>query len=127
LGKIFDSGLYGPPQINVLIYGIYLSIFANYKNIYVYGADLSFHKDVSVDQSTNELHITFKHFNEKDNVEVLRKNPDKVEKWRMGELLELSADTFFAHEILADYAKSKGISIYNKSSQSLIDAYPRHE
>ncbi|WP_286220279.1 hypothetical protein [Marinobacter apostichopi] len=127
LGKVFDMGIYGPPQINVLIYGIYIGIILGYEKVNVYGADLSFHKDISVDQNTNDLYITFKHFNEKDNIEVLRKNPDKVMKWRMAELLQLSADTFSAHELMSDYAKYKGVSILNKSSQSLIDAYPRNE
>jgi hypothetical protein len=127
LGKIFDSGIYGPPQINVLIYSVYLAIVTKYKIIKIYGADLSFHKDIDVDQATNELYITFKHFNENNTVEVLRKNPEKVQKWKMGELLELCSDTFFAHEVIAEYAKSKKVKIFNKSDQSLIDAYPRSE
>lgn len=127
VGKMYDSGFYGPPQINVLIYAIHMAVRARYKRIYIYGADLSFHNDVNVDQNTNELFITFRHFNQENSVEVLRKNPEKVKKWRMAELLQTSADTFLAHEILAEYSKAKGVAIFNKSSQSLIDAYPRHE
>ncbi|MDN3649309.1 hypothetical protein QWZ13_10325 [Reinekea marina] len=123
--RLFDIGFYGPPQINVLIYAIYLPIIAKYKAIYVYGADLSFHNDVEVDQESNELFITFKHFNEENKVEKLTKNPEKIHKWRMGELLELSANTFYAHEVIRDYAKTKDIAIYNGSDYSLIDAYPR--
>ena len=124
-GWLFDSGFYGPPQINVLIYAIFAGIIAKYKNIVVFGADLSFHNDVLVDQHSNELYIKYKHFNEQDSFEKLLKNPDKVTPWRMSELLELSADTFYAHEIINSYALSKGIKINNKSSFSLIDAYDR--
>ena len=125
VGKLYDSGIYGPPQINVLIYGIYLAVIAKYSEIYVFGADLSFHNDVFVDQKTNDLFITFKHFNEDDKVEILTKNPDKIIKWRMSELLRISADTFSAHEIINEYAQTKNIKIYNASNQSLIDAYER--
>ena len=124
-GKLFDSGLYGPPQINVLIYAIYLAVIAKYSEIYIFGADLSFHNDVFVDQETNDLFITFRHFNESDKKELLTKNPDKINKWKMSELLRLSADTFSAHEIINEYAKTKNIKIFNASSQSLIDSYDR--
>lgn len=125
IGRLFDTGLYGPPQINVLIYGVYLSVLANYKKVHVFGADLSFHNDINVDQSTNDLYMVFRHFNEKDKIEPLRKNPAKIEKWTMGEVLDLSANTFYAHETLYSYAASKGVKIYNCSDFSLIDAYPR--
>jgi hypothetical protein len=125
VGKLYDSGVYGPPQINVLIYGIYLAIIAKYSEVYVFGADLSFHHDVFVDQKTNDLFVTFKHFNEEDKVEVLTKNPDKLIKWKMSEFLHITAETFCAHEVMNEYAKAKNIKIYNASSQSLIDAYER--
>lgn len=122
---LFEKGLYGPPQINVLIYGIYLSIVSGYKNISFYGADLSFHNDVKVDQESNELYIEYKHFNEVNKIEPLMKNPGKVEPWRMAELMKLTSDTFYAHEIISAYAINKGVVIENASSYSLIDAYPR--
>lgn len=124
---LFNIGLYGPPQINVLLYGIYLAIIADYQTISIFGADLSFHKDVEVDQNTNGLFITYRHFNEKDTLEILKKNPEKTESFRMSELLELSARTFYAHEILNSYGNDKGVKIINYSSFSLIDAYPRSQ
>lgn len=124
---LFDIGLYGPPQINVLIYGIYLSVIAGYKNIIFYGADLSFHNDVKVDQKSNALYIEHKHFNESNKTEPSMKNPDKVEPWRMSELMKLTSDTFYAHEIIKTYATKKGVYIQNASSYSLIDAYPRNQ
>lgn len=122
---LFDKGLYGPPQINVLIYAIYLPIIAGYKKIRVYGADLSFHNDVQVDQESNELYIEYKHFNEKNKTELLRKNPEKIEPWKMAELMKITSDTFYAHEVINEYANQKGTYIENASSYSLIDAYPR--
>lgn len=122
---LFDKGIYGPPQINVLIYGIYLSVLTGYKDVVFFGADLSFHNDVRVDQNNNNLYIEYKHFNEKNTIELLMKNPSKVERWKMSELMKLTADTFYAHEVINEYAIGKGVSIRNASSYSLIDAYPR--
>lgn len=122
---LFDTGLYGPPQINVLIYGIYLSVIAGYESIKFYGADLSFHNDVEVDQMNNQLYIKYRHFNEKNTIEPLMKNPDKIEPWKMAELMKLTSDTFYAHEVINTYALKKGICIENASNYSLIDAYPR--
>lgn len=124
---LFDIGIYGPPQINVLIYAIFICIGAKYENIKIFGADLSFHNDINVNQETNELYIRFRHFNEEDKIELLKKNPEKVENFRMSEILDLSAQTFYAHEILYSYARDKNIVIVNYSNYSLIDAYPRSE
>lgn len=124
---LFDKGIYGPPQVNVLIYGLYLSVISDYKNIVFYGADLSFHNDVKVDQENNNLYIEYKHFNEENKIEPLMRNPDKIKPLRMAELMKLTADTFYAHEVINEYAVRKGIIIENASSYSLIDAYPRSE
>lgn len=121
----FATGLYGPPQINVLLYAIYIALWAGYEHVDVFGADMSFHKDVDVDQRTNELLIRFKHFNEEEKSEVLKHNPYKDKHWKMPEFLELSADTFYAHRVLGQYASLKNIKILNRSQHSLIDAYPR--
>ncbi len=102
-----------------------MSIIARYDEIFVYGADLSFHKDIDINQKDNELYFTSRHFTGEDKKEVLRKNPSKVEKWRIAEILQLSANTFYAHDVMFKYAKTKKIKIYNASSFSLIDAYPR--
>lgn len=83
------------------------------------------HENVKVDQSTNELYMTFKHFNNCEKREKFLKNPDKVEPFKMHEFLLLTAETFFAHQVLNEYAKSKSVEISNCSSYSLIDAYKR--
>lgn len=122
---LFNTGYYGPPQINVLIYAVYLAIWAKYKSISIFGADMSFHKDIDVDQSDNELFMRYRHFNGDDYVEKLRKNPQKQGMWSMGEIMKLTSDTFYAHNVLNQYSKMKGVKIYNASSYSLIDSYAR--
>lgn len=123
--SLYDTGYFGPVQCNVLIYAVYLAILAQYKLIEIYGADLSFHKDVEVDQNDNSLIQVFRHFNKEDEVHKCMKNPQRIEPFTMTELMQTTTDTFEAHELLNTYAKKMNIVITNKSSYSLIDAYVR--
>ena len=124
--RLFDSGYFTPGGMNVLIYAVYLAIFAKYKEIAIYGADLSFHKDLDVDQNTNDVIIQFKHFyGGEKKYELLKQNPQKVKKFTMYGIMDTTAKTFFAHEVLSGYAKKLGITVLNKSSYSMIDAYDR--
>jgi len=125
--KLYNTGYFGPKQCNVLIYAIYLAIWAKYKKIEIYGADLSFHKDVDVDQNDNSLIHVFRHFNKEDEVHKCMKNPERIEPFTMAEFMQTTTDTFTAHEILNRYAKENNILIVNKSSYSLIDAYTRND
>lgn len=121
----YNSGFFGPHQVNVLIYAIYISIWLKAREIIVLGADTSFHSDVSVDQCSNELYMNFHHFNDNLSKKLLMKNPCKTKSWTMFEILDMCAKTFYSHDMLHYFAKSKSCNIYNASSYSLIDAYPR--
>ncbi len=123
----YDTGFIGPHQVNVLVYAIYISIWSKYKDIKVYGANMSFHNDVKVNQDDNTLYMEFKHFNDTPHIENLMKNPGKVDPFTITELMDITTKTFRSHDILAAYANKKGCYIINKSSYSLIDAYPRNK
>lgn len=122
---LFDTNFYGPGSMNVLIFAVYLSIKSSYDAIDIYGADLSFHKDVDVDQKTNKPIIKYNHFYGSESYEELTKDPQKKENFTMYEFMNITTKTFFAHEVLSSYAKKLNIKIINKSSQSLIDSYDR--
>ncbi|EKO3877200.1 hypothetical protein P0F19_002412 [Vibrio metschnikovii] len=123
--RIYATGFFGPQQCNVLIYAVYLSVWAKHKKVKIFGADLSFHNDVQVNQENNHLEIRFRHFNKEDHVERLMKNPEKVEPFTMAEIMQTTADTFRAHEILNAFANYKNIEIINVSYFSMIDTYKR--
>ena len=123
--KLFDSGYFGPCRWNVLITAVYLSIYTKYDEISIYGADMSFYKDVDVDQKTNDLILKTKHFYGEAKYDVYTHNPEKTRKVTMHELMDTQACIFFAHEVLSGYANKLKINIVNRSSYSLIDAYKR--
>lgn len=122
---LFSTGYFGPFQGNVLIYSLYLSIWMNYNTIKIFGADLNFHNNITVDSKTNQLMIRHQHFFEDDSFETFLKNPEKVEAFTMTEFMYLTFKTFQAHEILSNYAKSLNIKVLNCSKFSLIDSYSR--
>lgn len=122
----FRTGFFGPYQGNVLIYAIYLSIWTRYKSIKIFGADLSFHKDIEVDQNNNHVQFRFRHFNAEDHVERLNKDALKLEPFTMSEFMKITTHTFRAHELLNSYAMDNNVEITNSSSFSFIDAYVRN-
>lgn len=121
----YNSGFFGPYQVNVLIYAVYISIWLKAREIIVLGADTSFHNDVSVDQSSNQLYMDINHFNGDLVKELLMKNPCKIDPFTMFEILDTCSKTFYSHDMLYYFAKGKSCNIYNASSYSLIDSYPR--
>lgn len=122
---MYATGFFGPYQCNVLIYAIYLAVWARYNIVDIYGADLSFHNDVQVNQINNKLYMTFKHFNSKDKIEFLRRGYKKEGNETMFYMLDGQAKTFKAHELIESFSEKLDVKIYNKSSVSLIDAYSR--
>ena len=126
LAKILLKGKYGPPACNVIIYAMYLAIMANYKEIELFGADLSFTEDVVVNQKNNQVCIEYRHFYGESTLEPLYANPRKVKPITMESLYRTTYLTFFAHNLLSKMAKLRNIKVVNKSSYSIIDAYERN-
>ena len=124
---VLKTGFFMFPGINVLIFSIFTGIWAKYDAIYIYGADASFHLDTTVDQQTNELIVLNRHFNEKDQHTKCAKDIDEYELCSMSEFLEMNYIHFLSHEKLYSFAKNNKVDIINRSSFSLIDAYPRSE
>jgi hypothetical protein len=119
-----NTGLFGPAQNNVLLYSIYLSIWANYKKIDIYGADMTIYKNIDVNKN-NDLVFKRSYFNEKDCYELLKTGPLKENSPRISNMMFSAYRIFLQHEILHEYAVSKSIFVTNRSSTSLIDSYPR--
>jgi hypothetical protein len=122
---LYKYSPFAPAACNVLIYAIFIGIKAGYDFIDIYGADLSFHSDVVVDQKNNIVKIKYKHFYGDTDYVPLLKNPLKIEPFSMFELMELTTNTFFSHASMQLYAKQGYIQITNRSSYSLIDVYSR--
>jgi len=124
---LLKTGFFGPEVTNVLIYALLIAVLAGYKKIEVYGADMSLHKDLVLNQENNKLYYKSRHHKERDVLVPFKKVPLMRESWSMGEILEVCAKNFFAHDVIARFSRDMGVSIVNKSSFSFIDAYDRSE
>lgn len=129
LFEAWNVNHYTPPGYNVLTLGIWLSLYWNYPNTYFVGADMSFIKDVKVDQQTNMLYTLDQHFYDTKrecndglfNEEGYRRYYKKT----MGSFYSEMTNVYDELNLLKSFADWKDLKIYNASEYSLIDCFER--
>lgn len=88
-----------------------------YKNIYLYGADHSWTRDLWVDDDNvvcyGDRHVYA------TGLQVIKKEET------ISELLTAFARMFESHHRINDYARSRGVKIRNCTRESFVDAYER--
>lgn len=122
---IYDSNYGLPPVQNVLVSCIYLALRMKHKNIVLLGADHSWHETLVLDER-NRVCLRDRHFYDKDVVLkpfTMDGSPDKI--FTMDQLFFALGRMFEGYWSLARYAKYLHASIYNASSTTYIDAFPR--
>ena len=122
-----------PRPHNVLVGSLFLSIRMGYKEVYVYGADHSWLKDIFVAED-NMVYLSQKHFydnqvDSSDHYAGSNRRPmystDKNEVRKLHEVLYKFTVTFKSYWELERYASKKAISINNCTPNSFIDAFSR--
>tara|TARA_B100001175_G_scaffold239474_1_gene205756 strand:+ start:13830 stop:14726 length:897 start_codon:yes stop_codon:yes gene_type:complete len=114
------------PNVNSVITLLWMSIFSRYKKITLYGCDFSAFKTLMVDQKTNEIIVSTKHFYGNSSAE---KNAGK--KYLGQKDKPLSVRLFQVHrafrqlDILAKVSRELSVEVINGSSFSFIDSFPR--
>lgn len=119
----YSSRLGMPRPRNVLIPAIMAAIAMGYKEIYLTGADHSWMKTISVDDNNNVVSVQ-PHFY-KDNEAELRRVDTTYRGLRLHDVVESFAIAFRSYHTLARFAARQGISIYNSTPGSFIDAFER--
>ena len=118
---IYDKQLGMPKSQNVLNCVLYLTVLWKYKTVYLFGADHSWLKDLSVDDENYVLFGQRHAFDKKkEDMQLTRSK-----QFTMMSLLRDWANMFESHMLIQEYAESKGVSIINCTKNSFIDAYPR--
>lgn len=128
LFKAFDENRVCPPTYTVLTYGLYLSLYWNYEETYLVGADTSFLKDMYVGQNDNILYTIDSHYYENQDV-----CPEEIEPEKHGHPFGRNMETelyelymmFYEYRLMNKYAKWKGLKLYNASEFSMIDCLER--
>jgi hypothetical protein len=116
-----------PPAQNVLVAAIFVAINIGYNNVYLFGADHSWHEDIVVNKD-NIVCYKNKHFYDKYEAELIpwQKGDNSGATWKMHEILMALAKMFQGYQSLEQYSKSKNIHIYNASTITNIDAFDRY-
>lgn len=116
-GKLFDYNLALPKTNTVATLAILTGIRLGYKNIYLYGLDMSQFENIKVDKNNRTINSD-PHFYEHDNKKSILKN-DIVGVNMAGYYSLMSFRT------LNIYAKERECKIYNCSNHSYVDAFER--
>lgn len=121
--KVYDSGRAMPRPRNVLIPAIMLGISLGYKEIYLCGADHTWTRSLSVDRE-NRLITIQPHFYKDDDDESQRV-AQVYRDIHMHDILLSFHIAFKSYFTVEDYARRRGVNIYNATPGSFIDAFRR--
>lgn len=120
----YEHNIASPVKNNVLGAALYISIMKNYKNIYIYGADHSWTKDLFVNDK-NQVCLVNTHFydNEKVNGEPWKKANGDF--FKMHEILLSFSTMFEAYAEIKSFADRQGVKIINATKDSFIDSFDK--
>jgi len=117
----------GMPQCqNILAASLYVALLQDYKNVYLFGADHSWHEEIRITEQ-NEFEMRQVHFY--DNASNVKY--EKVIDVRNNSRPRLHAQflslhkVFYSYEILGAFAKFRKINVLNASKKTYIDAFER--
>lgn len=123
--SLYSRGLALPRPRNVLIPSIMEGIRQGYSEIWLVGADHTWPHTLYVDDS-NRVVTVQPHFYE-DNKKELDRIAEAYAGVRLHEVLGSMAVAFRSYHAVRRYADKKGVSIYNATPGSLIDAFERRQ
>lgn len=112
-----------PRPRNVMVCAIMCGIWLGYREIYITGADHSWTRTLSVNDS-NEVVSVQPHYYEEPGSEKERVTA-VYRDVKLHEILDSFRIAFKAYHDIEDYARRHGIDIYNASPGSFIDAFRR--
>lgn len=118
-------GLAMPTIYTVANMAVFIGINSGYKQINLYGVDHTFFDSLCVNEK-NQLCNKDKHYY--DNGEVALKpivRNDNSCVWRVSDYIFSIGSMFRSHDLLAAYARFKGVRILNCTKISMIDSYER--
>lgn len=115
-GWLFDKGIALPISATVSVAAIMLGTKMGYKNIYVYGIDQSYHENIRVDDNNHTI-PNLPHF--------YKENGTQDINFDIGAIFWDSYRSIMGYRMLEEYAKARGVKIYNCTPGSYVDAFER--
>ncbi|MFD2569932.1 hypothetical protein ACFSUS_04755 [Spirosoma soli] len=111
----------------VIVTALNLSINRGFKQIFLFGADTSWHEQIRIDDQ-NQLLIKQIHFYDKPKDAAFApvySDPHRTKTFTMASQFLSLHKVFRGYEMLREYADYKGVRILNASAKSYIDAFER--
>lgn len=124
---LYELGLGMPLCQNVLVASIFQCVRMGFNEIYLTGADHSWHENLRVSDEDNTLYLHDAHFygERKRNLSDEFGGNSKDKESQIAKQFISFYKVFKGHEKIANYALKKGSKIINISSHSNIDVYGR--
>jgi hypothetical protein len=122
--RLFDKRLGMPQAQNVLVAVLFNLVNLGAKNIFIFGAQNDWHKH-SIVGKDNRIYMTDYQFYKKKKTVALKKSIYDDSPIRMHEFLMNSAKALMGYHSIKKYSDYKKANIFNCSSNSFIDAFPR--
>ncbi len=124
INHFFFKKNFGMPRpYNVLLPSIFLALNMNFKKIFIFGADHSWHEEIRVDDA-NKVTVNHEHFYDKSEWRLPMYKLDGKE-YRIHDVFRKLYLAFNGYFILREYSQSLNAEIYNASKLSYIDAFPK--
>lgn len=121
----YSTGLGMPRPRNVLIAAVSVAALIGFKEIYLLGADHSWSRTLWVDEENFVVSVQ-PHFYKDDPV-AMQKSREFFKNVKIHEVMESYSIAFRSYHRLKDYADKNGIKIFNATTGSFIDAFPRQK
>jgi hypothetical protein len=116
---------WGMPQSqNVLVAVLFLALNRGFRELYLFGADHSWHEQLRV-ADDNRLLLRDDHFYEKTGPSLAIHDPQTRRESGIRLQFQSLAKAFYGYEVLAAYARSRGQRVVNASVKSYIDVFER--
>ena len=114
-----------PTPQTVTNFAIFIGLNLGYTEIRLFGVDHTFLSSLRVNDK-NQLCQEYSHYYDEGNIEykILYRTEDN-EVWKIGDYIMSVGQMFKSHDLLAEFAKYKGIQILNYTKGSMIDSYER--
>lgn len=120
---VFKNNLGVPRPHNVLIPSLVIALNLNFKKLYLFGADHSWHEQWVLNKD-GDFEMGHVHFYDTKGYFAKSVNMDGGKKL-FHELLYKFYLTFKGYFIIKDYAQNRNAAIYNASKKSYIDAFEK--
>lgn len=114
---LFRNNLGMPQCQNVLVGTLFYAINMGFKEVYLFGADHSWHENIKLDENNNLFAVDTHFYGEK--------NYTKLQPSYMSRMLLSLHKAFYGYEVLAKYAQKQQVKIFNASAKSYIDVFEK--